>query len=57
MYTHLTLAIYFIYFCLGLIGIGIVSLFALKFNHLHKVKKVSSTCRNIRIISNSFKPI
>lgn len=39
MYAHLTMAIYFIYACLGLIGIGVVLLFALKFNHLHKVKK------------------
>ncbi|WP_055107627.1 HEAT repeat domain-containing protein [Paenibacillus ihumii] len=39
MYTHLTTAIYFIYVCLGLIGSGIVLLFAMKFNHLHKMKK------------------
>lgn len=39
MYTHLTLAIYFIYVCLGLIGIGIALLFILRLSHLNKEKK------------------
>ncbi|MNO16889.1 HEAT repeat protein [compost metagenome] len=40
MEAHLTIAIYFIYVCLGLIGIGIALLFFMKIQHLRTQRKM-----------------
>ncbi|WP_433946291.1 HEAT repeat domain-containing protein [Paenibacillus sp. SN-8-1] len=39
MFQHVTVAIYFVYVCLGLIGLGIAILFYMKLKHLATLKK------------------
>ncbi|MBP1999378.1 HEAT repeat protein [Paenibacillus shirakamiensis] len=39
MFSHVTVAIYFVYVCLGLIGLGIALLFYMKLKHLSTLKK------------------
>ncbi|GIP20300.1 MULTISPECIES: HEAT repeat domain-containing protein [Paenibacillus] len=38
MFSHVTVAIYFVYVCLGLIGLGIALLFYMKIKHLKMLK-------------------
>lgn len=42
METNLTIAIYFIYVCLSLIGIGIVVLFYMKIKHINTERKIEA---------------
>lgn len=39
MFEHLTVAIYFVYVCLGLIGLGVGLLYFMKIRHLNTLKK------------------